>query len=259
VFDAARAASLTIETNGETHRFARRDGGWAIEAPVTLRGDHAAIDGIVTGLAAGRMLAVAAETIGDPAAYGLDAPAVTATVTDDETTATLLVGGSAADGRYARDAGRPAVFVVPDTLVETLSRPIDELRTRNVFDVRPLTATRLEVTRNGESLTLERVEGEEPAWRTSDGESVDASLGSDALTALTNLRAAVFLAERHPALAQPSLTVTATRDDGRSETVVFAREGDDVFAARDDEPGSVRLELTTRFEAALAALDALQS
>jgi hypothetical protein len=258
-FDAAGAVSLTIETGGETRRFARRDGAWIIEAPVALRGDHAAIDAIVTGLASGRLLEVAAETIEDPAAYGLDTPEVTAAVTDGETTATLLVGGPADEGRYARAADRPAVFVIPDTLVETLARPIDELRTRDVFDVRPLTATRLEITRDGGTLALERVEGEEPAWRTANGDEIEATLGDDALTALTNLRAAVFLDERHPALAAPTLTVTATLDDGRTETVVFAREGDDVFAARDDEPGSVRLELTTRFEAALAALDALQS
>jgi hypothetical protein len=262
VFDAAGAESLTVETGGETRRFARRDGTWTIEAPVALRGDHAEIDELVTGLASARLTAIAAEDVGDPSAWGLDAPTLTATVTAAGATATLLVGGPADDapaGVFARDADRAAVFVVPASLIDTLQRPINELRTLNVFDMRPLTATRLEVVRDRATLALERIEGEEPAWRTADGDAVEATLGDDVLTTLTNLRAAVFLDERHPALARPSLTVSATLDDGRTETVTFARDGDDVFAARDDEPGSVRLELTTRFEAALAALDALGS
>ncbi len=258
VFNAAGTDALAIEGSGAARRFARREGAWTIEAPFAARGDHAAIDAVVSSLSSGRMQAVVEENPDDLAVYGLDPPALTATVTIEDEPATLLLGAVAGDERiYAKDSARPAVFTVPAGLLEDLETPLDELRTVDVFDFRALTAERVDIVRDGESLVLERAatDAGESVWRA--GETVlDAEVADAALTALVNLRVGAFLDERHAALETPAMTVTATFDGGRTETVVFAREGDDVFAGRADEPGSARLELTTRYEAVLDALDA---
>lgn len=260
VFDAAATESFSVAADGVTQRFARQDGSWSIAEPFEARGDHAAIDALVASLSSGRMQEVAAEDPADLALYGLDQPALTAATVTGGVSATLLLGAADEDGAiYAKDLSRSAVFMVPASLAEGLERPLSELRNRNVFDFRPLTADRVEVARDGQTVALERGidESGEDVWRAPDGTAFDAELADAALTALTNLRAGVFLAERHAALDAPALTVTARFDSGRSETVVFARAGDDVFASRADEPGSLRLELTTRFEAVLEALDRL--
>ena len=260
VFNAATTESFSVAAAGATRRFARQDGSWSILEPFEARGDHAAIDGLVTSLSSGRMQDVADEDPADLAQYGLDEPLLTASAVTGDASATLLLGAADEGGAvYAKDASRPVVFTVPASLAEGLERPLSELRNRNLFDFRPLTAERIDIARSGQTILLERETDEagEDLWRAADGTALDAELADAALTALTNLRAGVFLAERHAALDASALTVTARFDGGRSETVVFARAGDDVFASRADEPGSIRLELTTRFEAVLEALDSL--
>ena len=57
---------------------------------------------------------------------------------------------------------------------------------------------------------------------------------------------------------KPTAVVTVTFDDGKKdERVVFGRVANDVFAVRAGEPGAGKLE-AAKFDAALAALDALK-
>jgi len=261
VFDAAATSTFSVDTGGTTRRFARRDGTWTIEAPITARGDHAKIDAMLSSVSSGRMQAVVDEAPADLAPYGLDAPTATLTAVAGDSTATLELGATADGAVYAKDAARPMVFTVPASLAEGLERPLSELRSVDLFDVRPATAERLEIARDGGTMVLERATNDagEQVWRTGDGTVIDDEAATTALDALVALRVGVFLDERHAALASPGLTVTATFDGDRTETVSFARDGDDVFASRSGEPGSVRLELTTRYESALTALDALNA
>jgi hypothetical protein len=260
VFDAAATDSFSVISADTTRQFTREAGVWSIAAPVETRGDHAAIDALLTSLSSARMQATIAEAPEDLAAYGLDAPTLTATTLTDGAAATLLFGIADDSGTvYAKDMSRPVIFTVPASLVDGLVPALVDLRNRNVFDIRASTAERLEILRDGETVVIERatVDAEEALWRNAEGAEVATDLADTVLTALANLRASVFQDEPHAALERPALTVTARFDGGRSETVTFAQEGDDVFVRRADEPGSVRLELTTRFKALLDALDTL--
>jgi hypothetical protein len=259
VFDAATAESFSVTADNSTQRFTRQEGTWSIVEPLEVRGDHATIDTLITSVSVGRMRGVAAESPDNLVEYGLNNPVLSITAVTGSVSKTLLFGASDEDIIYAKDTSRPMVFTTAISLAEGLEHPLSELRNRNMFDFKMLTTDRLEIDRDGEVIVLERTTNESGAhvWHGVDGNSFEPELADAVLTTLTALRAGVFLSERHAALDEQSLSVTARFNDDQIETVMFAREGDDVFANRTDEPGSVRLELTTRFEAVLDALDTL--
>ena len=74
--------------------------------------------------------------------------------------APTLVGGKAADNTgYARDTSKPSVVTVESALLDDMKKGADDYRRKDVFEFRPFNATHLEITRNGQTLSLERIQG----------------------------------------------------------------------------------------------------
>ena len=260
--DAALTDGLDVTSADETRRLARRGGAWHIDAPISVRGDYAAISNLVNSLSTTRMEAIVSESVDDLAAYGLSSPALSVTAATEDDARVLLVGMPTPDEDgiqryYAKNAGAPAVFTIPGSLFDRLTDGLSTIRQRDVFDFRPFSLQRLEISRDEQTRVWEKADADGDAWLDGAGEPVEGSAVTDLLEALVALRAGVFQDDLHQTLITPDLTVTAQFDDGASEVVRFARAGDDVFATRDDEPGSVRLELTTRYAQVTQALDAL--
>jgi hypothetical protein len=55
----------------------------------------------------------------------------------------------------------------------------------------------------------------------------------------------------------PVAAVTVRFDESKTESVAFGRSGNEVFAARNDEPGAAKVDATV-FDEALKAVDALK-
>ena len=92
--------------------------------------------------------------------YGLDKPEATVNLNAGSARATLLVGGKAADNTvYARDASKPVVVTVESALLDDLKKSADDYRRKDIFEFRPFNANRVEMTRNGQTVVLERVKG----------------------------------------------------------------------------------------------------
>ena len=57
---------------------------------------------------------------------------------------------------YARDLSRPAVFTIDSTLLDDLRKDAGEYRQKDLFDARAFTATRIDITRNGQTVAFEK-------------------------------------------------------------------------------------------------------
>jgi hypothetical protein len=258
-FDREKVDSLEIVSGTNAVQLTRRDQEWQVSRPFTARGDYGTVEGLVTRLSSAQMQRIVEPEGKDLKPFGLDRPVATATVSTGSSRATLLFGSTEGQSVYAKDASRPMVFAVEESLLTELRKGASEFRRKDVFDFRSFNASRVEVRRGADTITLEKTKDKDgkEIWRNAAGQNADTTKVEDFLTKLSNLRAQSFEPAAPPALKSPELTVTVSFDNGKTETVTLARSGSDVLAARGDEPGAAKVE-TTPYEDSVKALDALK-
>jgi hypothetical protein len=184
--------------------------------------------------------------------YGLEKPDETATVAAGSTRATVVFGGKADDNTvYARDTSRPLVVTVDKSLVDELKKGADDYRRKDLFDFRAFNATQVQITRNGQTLTLDRVKGENgqaDKWHRSgaNAKDVDKDPMDSLLSKLSMMRASSFVdSTANTGLNAPVMTVAVKFDGGKKEEkVVFGKSGDNVYASRTDMPGAAVVDAT---------------
>lgn len=257
-FERDKVEGVEVIEGTAAVQFSRSGSEWRIAKPMAARADYAAAEGLLTRLSSTNMLTVVEEAADDLRKYGLDRPSMSATVMAGSTRATLLVGRKADDGGfYAKDAARPAVFTVEEALATDLGKDIADFRRKDLFDARSFSASRLELRRGGETVTVEKVEeGGKTIWRRA-GQTVDTAKVEDALTRFSGLQAQAFQPSAHASLKAPVLTAIVRFDENKTETVGFGRAGNEVFAGRADEPGSARVDANA-FDEAVKAVDAMK-
>ena len=193
--------------------------------------------------------------------YGLDKPEATVNLNIGSSRATLLLGGKASDNTvYARDASKPAVVTVESSLVDDLKKDADSYRRKDLFEFRPFNATHIEMSRNGQTIVLDRVKGQNDkpdTWKrvSPAAADVDKEKMDGLLSKLSNMRASSFVdSTAKTGLDKPALTITVKFDDGKEEKVAFGQSGSDVFAARPGEPGAAKAD-TADFNEAVKSFD----
>jgi hypothetical protein len=190
--------------------------------------------------------------------YGLDRPALTATVTTGSSKATLILGRADEGGRFAKDVSRSEIFTVDETLFTELSKAASEFRRKDLFDARSFTANRIEVKRGEETIALSKTTVDtKEVWKNAGGQDVDLAKAEDLMSRLSAVRATSFLDTTHPSLKMPALTATVRFDETKTETVTFGRSGTESFASRSDEPGTAILDAMA-FDEVVKAIDALK-
>src|SRR5260221_5738358 len=116
----------------------------------------------------------------------------------------------------------------------------DEASRKDVCEYRPSNATHIEITRNGQTITLERTKGQgdnapdkwkrlSPAAGDLDKEKSDGLLGK-----LSNIRASSFVdATAKTGLDKPAMTLVVKFDDGKKEDRArFGRVGTHLIVLR---------------------------
>lgn len=257
-FERDKVEGVEVAEGTASVQFARSGNEWRIAKPMAARADYAGAEGLLTRLSSTHMLTVVEEDASDLRKYGLDRPSMSATVTAGSTRATLLLGSKAKDGGfYAKDASRPTVFTVEEALATDLGKDIVDFRRKDLFDARSFSASRLELRRGGETIIVEKSEeGGKTVWKRG-GQAVDTAKVEDVLTRFSSLQAQMFQPAAHASLKSPALTAIVRFDEDKTETVTFARSGNEVHASRSDEPGSARVD-TSVFEEAMKAVDAVK-
>ena len=258
-FDHDKVDGLEIARGGAVTQLAKSNGEWAIVKPYRARADFGTAEAAISSLSSTQMQKIVSPTAVDLQAYGLDRPAVTTTVISGSARATLALGKVEGDSTYARDVSRPMVFTIPQATAVDLQKDAGMFRRKDMFDGRSFNASRVELHRGAETLTFARSKDKDgkDVWRNAAGTVVDTAKVEDMLTKLSNIRAQLFQERVDPALKMPTLVATVRMDNGKTETVTFARQGDAVIANRADEGGSATVEAVALNDA-MMAIDALK-
>ena len=262
-FDREKVDGIDVSAGGKTIAIAKDGGDWKLTKPVQTKADFGSVEGLVGRLQTAQMKSIAADQASpaDLKKYGLDKPEATVNVNIGSSRATLLLGGKASDKTvYARDASKPAVVTVESSLVDDLKKDADSYRRKDLFEFRPFNATHIEMSRNGQTIVLDRVKGQNDkpdTWKrvSPAAADVDKEKMDGLLSKLSNMRASSFVdSTAKTGLDKPALTITVKFDDGKEEKVAFGQSGSDVFAARPGEPGAAKAD-TADFNEAVKSFD----
>ncbi|HYS15368.1 MAG TPA: DUF4340 domain-containing protein, partial [Candidatus Binatia bacterium] len=160
--EPADVAEVELKRTDSTVTLKREGDAWQILAPVKARGDRGPIDETVTSIVTARMdreIEADPKALGD---FGLDRPAAEATLKlKDGKQIGLILGAKSPTGVwvYAREAGKPAVFVVGDSVLRDTTRPVAEFRDKTVLAFDQKDVTGLEIDTRDEKIALEQADG----------------------------------------------------------------------------------------------------
>jgi hypothetical protein len=255
---------ITTAGSGSTLELVRDGSEWSLTRPLTAVADPSAADTLLGLVQGATIKSIAAEeaTPADLKQYGFDRPQATLTLQAGDTATSLVFGGNANETDvFVREGSKPLVATADRSLLESVQKPADEYRRKNVFGLNRFSTDRLEFTRDGQTVVLEQVKSQDltsDRWRrvSPNAGEPDAMNVDDLLTKLEGLRATSFLdSTARTGLDKPSLTVHATFENGtREDRVSFARSGENVYAAIAGQPGAAQVPAAD-FDEAISALD----
>ena len=268
-FDQTKVTSLELVSAKQTIRLEKSDNEWKLVKPLQAPADFISVNGVIGQLQSAQMTALKdrPEDLKDLRAYGLDKPAVVATLGMGTSSVTFELGKEADTGSvWGRDPSKAAVFSVNNGLAMELQKTVENFRRKEVFDFRPFNTTRFEITRGKDTRAFERVKGTGEnavdTWKqvAPAAKTVDSSNLEGALLDFSNLRAESFVATAGAATGHnnPAAVIVVKFDDGKKEErVAIGTAGSGVFATRADQPGALKIE-PGKYEDAIKKLDALQ-
>jgi Domain of unknown function (DUF4340) len=252
-FDREKVDGIDVNAGGKTIAIAKEGGDWKLTKPVQTKADFGSVEGLVGRLQSAQMKSIVADEASpaDLKKYGLDRPEATVNLAIGSSRATLLIGGKGDKDNtvYARDASKPSVVTVEQSLLDDLKKDADNYRRKDLFEFRPFNATHIELTRNGQTIVLDRVKGQNDkpdTWKrvSPNPGDVDKDKMDGLLSKLSNMRASSFVeSTAKTGVDKPALVAAVTFDEGKKEEKVsFGQEGSDVFAARPGEPGAAKAD-----------------
>src|SRR5438105_5914438 len=245
--EPADVTAVELKRREDTVRFARAGEGWELKAPVVARGDRARIDETLTTVLTAK---VDREIDPQPAvagAFGPDKPAAEVTLTlKDGKTVGVALGNKSPTGVwvYGREAGKPAVIALPDSVLREATKPATDFRDRTILTLDRKAVSGFDIAADGETLTVAH-QGD--AWRITKPVALPADTEAigDMFEKLTSAKVKEFVAEgsTSPAtygLDRPlRLTIQTGKDKDRASRTLLVGRTDStkkgVYAMREGE------------------------
>jgi hypothetical protein len=226
----------------------KRDGDrWQMLAPVQARGDRGPIEDALTTIVTAK---IDREIAAQPAAlaeFGLDQPVADLTLTTkDGKHLGLQLGGKNPTGVwvYARERDKPAVFVIPDSVLRDATRPAVDFRDKTILAFDRKDVSGLDLVLRDEPLGLQYAD---KGWQITRPRTLaaDSDAVNDFLDKLQNAKVKEFVAEA-PSSLQPyglerptRIDVHTGKDKDRATKTLLIGSGDDkkkgVYAMRAGE------------------------
>jgi hypothetical protein len=268
-FDQTSVTSIELVSGAQTIRLEKSGEEWKLVKPIQAPADFVSVNGVLGQLQSAQMTALKdrPEDLKDLKQYGLDKPAVVATLFTGASSVKFELGKEADTGSvWGRDPAKPAVFSINNGVAMELKKTADDFRRKEVFEFRPFNTTRFEITRGSDTRAFERIKGTGAnavdTWKqvAPAAKTVDSSNFEGALLDFSNLRTEKFLPAAGAATGhdKPAAVIVVKFDDGKKEErVVFGTSGSGVFATRADQPGALKIE-PGKYEEAVKKLDAIQ-
>jgi hypothetical protein len=224
---------VEIKRGPDTVRLERAPDGWEMTAPVKARANGPEVDGLLTTILTAKIDREIAATPASPAEFGLDKPAADIDFTlKDGKQVGLAVGAKSPTGVwvYASEKGKPAVFMLPDSVAREASRPAADLRDRTILSYNRADVTGVDIVTTEGAIAVEPADGgrwniARPVALPADGDVV-----SDFLDKLGGGKVKEFVAESPATLAPYGLdrplrvTIHTGKDKERvSRTLLVGR------------------------------------
>ena len=228
-------AEIELKREGETVRLKREGESWELLAPVRARGSRQTADEILANVLTAKIDREIDPNPKSPADFGLDKPAADMVLTlKDGKKLGLALGAKNPTGVwvYAREHGKPAVFVLGESVLRDATRPTADFRDRAVlaFDVKDVTG--FEVALPDQTLAVERADG---SWKLTRPTplAADAEQIGEFLDKLAAQKVKDFVADGNVQLASygldrpTKLTIFTGRDKDRvGRTLLIGRVDD---------------------------------
>jgi hypothetical protein len=266
-FEREKADAVTLVREGKAMTLGREGSEWKVTAPAGSRSDYSAIEGLLTRLSTANMSKLVDSEGKDLAKYGLDKPVMTITIGAGSAKTVLDVGKTENNETYARDASRPLVFTVDTTLQGDFTKPFDDYRKKELFELRPFYVDKLRAVLDAPGgpkiYELEKVKAAKPtdtdSWKVTRvggaSHTANAQAMDDLLAKLVALKAETFVdAKTRTGLDKPALVVSASYNDGKFERVRFGQVGEDAFGSREGEAVVAKVDPAS-MRAAMQAFD----
>ena len=243
--DKAKAKEISVATPDQAIRLVKEGTGWKVASPFTAPADTSAVESMLTSIEKLEADEVVVEQAANPAEYGLDKPSRTITAVVEGAPAPLKVefGSKSPDGSsvYARAAGSPKVYLVPQWVEGSFEKKPFDLRDRDLLHVKRDDVRSLEVAGPEGSYSLARTDAGEWAFTkpvaTRAGRwSVDGLLGT-----VENLRMDSVAAEsatdvKPYGLDTPARTVSMVLKDGSTRALQIGAPAPDPTATPSPTP-----------------------
>ena len=248
---SADIQALQIDTKGKKPVQLKKEAQWRIVEPVKADLDQAPLQDMLNTLSNLESTREVAATTQELKPYGLEDPALKIRFQVPGQSAELIAGDKnpAGDGRYAKVADKPAVFLIAEGQWNLIAKGLDELRKRDLFTFKTDEATGIKVTwQNGNSVNVEK-QAEGSAWKST--ELPELKLKNTKVNNLLDqvhfLRATAFLEEAPSnlqplGLESPLVRVSIRLKDG---TTV------DLRLAKDDKDPKMLVALSSQLPAAV--------
>jgi hypothetical protein len=226
---------IQLKRNGETVRLKREGENWELLEPLRARGSRPTADEILANVLTAKIDREIDPNPKTPADFGLDKPAADLTLTlKDGKTMGVELGAKNPTGVwvYAREHGKPGVFVLGESVLRDATRPVADFRDRTVlaFDAKDVTG--FEVTTPDQTLAVERADKgwrmTRPAPLAADGEVIGEFLDKLAAQKVKEFVADGPVATASYGLDRPTrLTIFTGRDKERvGRTLLLGRVDD---------------------------------
>lgn len=247
-FDQDQVASADLKNSSGNIQLKKSTSGWSMTQPDNAAADSDSVSSLLSAAATGKMAKVASEKPDDLAKYGLAAPAITFTVTNDiGKSSTLIVGKKDGDNYYARDTSRPTIFEIDKATYTKLTEAPGDLLDKVPLHVDETDINQIQIQGSNGTIVADRKTGEN--WLLASPDSVKGKAASawKIFSALASLHADEVIvkpsAEITVSLAQPAYTLTLTDNSGKKRILRVSKpSGDFIYAQSSDSPSVFKLK-----------------
>jgi hypothetical protein len=213
-FESDNIDLVRIEAPGKPAMELQKPGSdWQLKKPMDARADAGEVQGFLSSIQFSRASAFADEKV-DLKAAGLDMPAVKITLRDQKASRdlSLLFGKSPEkDKYYAKDAARPAIFILATEIIDKARRPVFDWRDKTVVRFGEGGTSAIDeivISRGTEKLSVKKSDSD---WILADGKKAQQFKVSDILSTIDSASAlAIIDSPRAPSaygLDKPKLEV----------------------------------------------------
>lgn len=248
--DQFAAIELT-KTGSAPVTLVREGTDWKMTAPQALPVDRDAVTSLVSTLSSYSTDRLVEEKADDLKPFGLDAPALTASVRKkDGSTETIFIGAETptGGGYYAKKAGDPRVFTIYSYNRSSLDKTWKDLRDRRMLPFDTKNVSRVELVQGGQTIELGKTGGGDWQILKPGPYRADNVAADDVVRKLSDARMDLSVTDEEAAKAaalwaqgKPVL-VARVYDASGARQIQIRKNGEHFYARSDAVEGAYRLE-----------------